>query len=523
MKAKTRDDLVRFKDENRQLRDKLKKLKQVHDDFIKYKFISNAAEDFMTLINKNYEYEAVNRSYCREHNQKKADILGKKVYEVWGRESFQSNIKDFLDRCFQGEIVRYQDWFNFASEGRGFYDVIYYPYYNQKNEITHSAVVTRNITKQKNIEIALRKSREEYKKLVEGSFDLIFSLDTKLKFKFVSRASERLFGLKIGQIKNKAFRELFIGTESNTLKSTLEKLKNRKKLEAVQLRLETGEAEIAFVELNALPIFEDGEFTGYQGVIRDLSKRKKLERRQKHLEHELIKERRLASIGMLTSGLAHNLRTPLSVILGTVQLMELEGKDSEKVEMIKNAGKKIEKITESMMTKLKREQEESRQPVNLNQLLKNELEIMKGDLKFKNEIEREYNFCEEMPDIMGVYNNFSQALTNIINNAMDSMYGRQEKKLSISTKVKDGKIIISIKDTGCGIEKKNIEKLFDPFYTSKPVSVPEGSDEPRGTGLGLYSCYNMLKPYKAKFNIHSEMDKGTDFEVQIPVKVNQVV
>ncbi|MCF7885038.1 MAG: PAS domain S-box protein [Candidatus Marinimicrobia bacterium] len=506
---------------NRQLRNRLEKLEKLRNEYSKYKFISNAAEDFMTLINRDYEYEAVNKSYCKEHQKEKAEILGHKVYEVWGEKAFQKNIKAFLDRCFQGKIVRYQDWFNFVNKGRGFYDVIYYPYYNQDDKITHSAVVTRNITKQKNIEIELRNSREKYRKLVEGSFDLIFTLDPQLKFQFVSSASERLFGLQADQIKNKNFEQVFFDSETHSVKEALEKLNHKKKLEAVQLILKTDDSDDAYIELNALPIIDEGEFKGYQGVVRDLTIRKKMEKKQKHLEHELIKEHRLASIGMLTSGLAHNIRSPLTVILGSIQLLEMDDQGSDKINMIKNAAKRIQNITDSMMTKLRKQQDESKQNINLNELLKNELEIMKGDLNFKHKIEKEYNFCDNMPEIRGVYNDFSQALTNIINNAVDSMYDQEEKKLRVATQVKDDHIYINIEDTGCGIEKENIPKLFDPFYTSKPKSVPEGSEEPKGTGLGLYSCYNMLKPYEAKFNVHSEVNKGTNFEVIIPVQINQ--
>ena len=162
MTKKSNPDPQNLAKENQQLQAELNKLKKIRDELSKYKFISNAAEDFMTLVNKNYEYEAVNQSYCREHGIEKSAVLGKQVFQVWGRESFEENIKNYLDLCFKGEIVRYQDWFNFASKGRGYYDVIYYPYYNQDDKVTHSAVVTRNITKQKNIEIALRKSKEKY-------------------------------------------------------------------------------------------------------------------------------------------------------------------------------------------------------------------------------------------------------------------------------------------------------------------------------------------------------------------------
>src|SRR6056297_1242993 len=121
----------------------------------KFQFISNAAEDFMTLINRKYEYVAVNNSYCREHKMIKTKILGQKVYDVWGKEAFNHTLKDILKRCFKGETIHYQDWFQFENSKEGYYDVVYYPYYDENRKITHVAVVTRDITRLKTTELEL--------------------------------------------------------------------------------------------------------------------------------------------------------------------------------------------------------------------------------------------------------------------------------------------------------------------------------------------------------------------------------
>ena len=149
-----------LKEDNNQKAKEIEELESHIKELAKYQFISDAAEDFMTLINKKYEYVAVNESYCREHQKRKEDILGKKVYEVWGKESFNNFIKDILKKCFKGEIHHYQDWFHFENNRAGYYDVIYYPYYDENQAITHVAVVTRDITKLKNTEMDLKKSED---------------------------------------------------------------------------------------------------------------------------------------------------------------------------------------------------------------------------------------------------------------------------------------------------------------------------------------------------------------------------
>ena len=501
-----------------------KALKGKLDEMAKYQFISNAAEDLMTLINKKYEYVAVNNSYCRQHAKNIYDILGKKVAQVWGKKSFNMYIKDILKRCFKGEIVRYQDWFEFENDKTGFYDVVYYPYYDEFDSITHVAVVTRDITKLKNTELDLQKSEDKYRNLIDSSFDMIFRMNVNYIFTFVSSASKRLFNLFPDSIIGKDFSEVFFSDEKNGIQILQDTLVNGKNIEAVKLRIKTGGDDYNYIEINALPLFENNQIIGFQGIIRDLALRMKLEKKQKELEAELMKEHRLASIGLLTSGLAHNIRSPLTAIMGAVQLIQMGGtaQKLDVLNIIQTSAKKIELITDSMMDKLRKEQDEKKVELNINDVLKNELEILKSNLVFKHSIEKDINLSEYIPNIWGVYNNFSQAFANIIQNAMDSMYGKEEKVLKVKTILDDDRIIISIIDSGCGIKKENISKLFDPFYTSKPKSVPDDSDEPKGTGLGLYSCYNMLKPYKIKLHVTSQLQLGTTFDIVIPVKINQI-
>ena len=106
----------------------------------------------MTLINRDCVYEVVNRAYCRAHQKEADEIIGGTVASVWGEAAFKEVIKGCLDRCFDGEEVQYDAWFKFSGEGRRFYSVLYYPYRDHNGEITHAAVVSRDITERKEAE-----------------------------------------------------------------------------------------------------------------------------------------------------------------------------------------------------------------------------------------------------------------------------------------------------------------------------------------------------------------------------------
>ncbi|QTA79524.1 Two component system response regulator/histidine kinase, PAS domain-containing [Desulfonema limicola] len=120
----------------------------------KYEFIANASKDFMSLIDRNYIYKAVNKAYCDAHKKKREDIIGRSAADIWHEDRFNNNIKQYLDKCFAGNEVNYEQWFQFDGSERQCYNVSYYPYYNEKGEVTHAAVVSRDVT-------AYRQAEEE--------------------------------------------------------------------------------------------------------------------------------------------------------------------------------------------------------------------------------------------------------------------------------------------------------------------------------------------------------------------------
>lgn len=132
------------------------------DEILKrYEFVVNAHNEYMSLINKNYEYELVNDAYCRAHNFTRDQIIGKSVLDLWSKEVFDKKIRGYLERCFAGETIRLEESFVFSGERKRYYSVTYYPYSNQKSEVTHVVVVTSDITERKEAELALRESNEK--------------------------------------------------------------------------------------------------------------------------------------------------------------------------------------------------------------------------------------------------------------------------------------------------------------------------------------------------------------------------
>ncbi len=263
---------------------------------------------------------------------------------------------------------------------------------------------------------------------------------------------------------------------------------------------------------------------------------------QKQLQTQLAQAEKLSAIGRLAQGIAHNLLTPLTVIRGRTQLIFEDTRDcfeeilpdffsqkaGRKAEMpariaeiydnirqelfaIERGGKTMEEIIDNLMYKSRQEQEEHKQLVEINDLLWQELKFLNGDPRFKHQIKKVYNFCESPLYVEGIYSDFSQSFSNIIGNAIDAMEDCEEPVLTVTTCCNEEYVYIDFHDTGVGIPEENIPHLFEPFFTTKSFS----GESLTGTGLGLHSCYQLLSPYGAKFEVRSQPG-DTTFTVKMP-------
>jgi two-component system NtrC family sensor kinase len=270
-------------------------------------------------------------------------------------------------------------------------------------------------------------------------------------------------------------------------------------------------------------------------IVQDITLRKKL-------QAQLMQAEKLSAIGRLAQGIAHNLITPLTVIKGRTQLISEEVREcfeerlpsllgrvvGRKSEMpsdiagvyddicqellaIERGSQTMQEIIDNLMYKSRREQEQQKQLIDVNDLLWHELKFLDGDPRFKHDIGKVYSFYKEPLYIEGIYSDFSQSFSNIIRNAIDAMEGCEEPVLTITTRCDKEYVFVDIHDTGVGIPLENTPHLFEPFFTTKPIS----GGTITGTGLGLHSCYQLLSPYGAQFEVKSQPG-DTTFTVKIP-------
>jgi len=147
----------------------------------RYDFIVNTVRDLMSVINRDYQYEAVNEAWCQAMNRERDEVVGRPVAEVWGDDAFVSSIQRMVDRCLDGEVTADQQWLNLPGLGRCFCDVLYYPFRDQDGTVTHAICVTRDVTMQRQASEALREAKEVAEAAARAKSDFLANMSHEIR------------------------------------------------------------------------------------------------------------------------------------------------------------------------------------------------------------------------------------------------------------------------------------------------------------------------------------------------------
>jgi PAS domain S-box-containing protein len=237
------------------------------------------------------------------------------------------------------------------------------------------------------------------------------------------------------------------------------------------------------------------------------------------LESQLLQAQKMEAIGLLASGVAHNVNSPLSAIIMTAEMAQISHPEVEEFGDILQAAARIGEIISNLTKKSRLEQSGDAMEVDVNQMVKTELKFLEANLFFKHNVELTLNLEPGLPRIHGLYSDFSQCCQNLFQNALDALESAAECRLHVLTRFKREKnqIELCIRDSGCGIPSAQINRIFEPFYTTKAESDMVDPRKPSGTGLGLSTTRQLLSKYDASITVESRSGEGTEFCIHFPV------
>lgn len=240
------------------------------------------------------------------------------------------------------------------------------------------------------------------------------------------------------------------------------------------------------------------------------------------MEAQLTQSEKLSSIGLLAAGVAHEVNTPLAVISSYAQMLTKHMRDDERLAPV------LEKITQQTfraseivngLLNFSRTSGSEFTNVDLNELLRDTLVLLEHQLKTA-QIRVETNFDPQLPPIHGNRGKLQQVVLNLMLNAKDAMFGLPNSTLRIATFRGTGRVLVRIQDTGTGIEREHLNRIYDPFFTTK-TKPQEGGH--KGTGLGLAVTYGIMQEHAGKIHVESEVGVGTAFQLEFPVSAGRVL
>lgn len=267
------------------------------------------------------------------------------------------------------------------------------------------------------------------------------------------------------------------------------------------------DGEPFYTQLLISPILDnENKVTGYFGIHRDLSEKKTLEK-------QLIHTQKMESIGTLAAGIAHEVGNPLASISALVQVAQRYTTDNlvkEKLELVKNQVNRISKIIRDLVD-FSRPSNFEFDLTDINKNLTDAVEITKVGVKAKDVI-FEINLNPNIPLLHLVADQIQQVFVNILLNAADAILEseKKDKKITITSEInEDNEVVINFSDNGTGISEENIPKIFEPFFTTKK--------EGKGTGLGLWVSYGIIKSFQGDIKVSSIWGEGTTFTITLPI------
>ncbi len=319
---------------------------------------------------------------------------------------------------------------------------------------------------------------------------------------YFGMGSEIMFGWQKNEIILKNVNLLHDEEDAKTkLPSILEKVRNSGRYE-LEMELVKKDGQRFPVMMTVSQFLDpDGKLMGYTFIVKDITEQKKL-------EYQVFQSEKLAAIGQLSAGMAHEINNPLFVISGRLELtLEDSSLPTDVRENLNIASGQVERIRKlaDRMLKFARQGSLKSEIININETIENVLPFLSYQKLPAVKIEIEKDLASDLELVKADLNQMQEVFLNLLINAHQSM--TKEGKIKIRTQNLPNQFIeIRISDTGIGIEAQHLKNIFMPFFSTKK----------EGTGLGLSICYNIIKTHGGYIDIETEVNKGTTFIIKLP-------
>jgi PAS domain S-box-containing protein len=472
-----------------------------------YLMLLEAIPSSVLMIDRNMGIIFANRNFLEKSRRCMDDTVGRHLEEI-----FPETILDHLNLTRQIGLVFEQ---NQSTEGRrlsyrapGVPLRIYYyrllPF-SWDDTVESVMLLMNDVTEQTRLSEEVRRVERHLASVVDSASDIIVSTDIEGKILSWNHAAEKTSGFSFTEVLDHLLYDYFDPEARAHIYSVLEEMKTRKQSHMEEWLLITKNAEPVPVSwVCSLMKDESARAVGMVAVGRDLTEQRKL-------EAQLVQSQKFNALGVMAGGIAHEIRNPLAICSSGAQFLMDADIDAdfqkECAEKIHANIKRASSIIENLLSYARPSASPEVEKINLTDLAK-EIVALIGNQARIQKIQVKTRLPYRSVVISGNAGLLQQVFINLCINAIQAM--PQGGLLVLEVKPTRHEVLISISDTGRGIPSENLDKIFDPFYTTSPVGM--------GTGLGLSICYSIIQQHCGAIEVESIEGRGSCFTVRLPLQ-----
>jgi PAS domain S-box-containing protein len=474
---------------------------------------------FPTLILKpDKTIIAANEIFLGQIKEDSSNIVGKTCKEIFRKHFPSLYFPCSGNECPLEKVVKHKTGQSVllkiprSGNRERWEDRVFSPILGDDGEVEYIIESFRDVTRVKTLEKMYSGVWELIDKVVQSSVQAILASDRKGSIILMNHAAEELFGYSAQDCRKLDIRNFY---PEGVAVEIMKRLRDETyggpgKLPLTKVSIVTKDGSQVPVEMTAAIIYEDEQEAATAAIFTDLREKQAVEKRLLETQTQLMQSEKMASMGKLAAGVAHEINNPLTSILLYGNLMY------EKMEQIHPMRRNLEYIIEDAqrckeivknLLAYSRQSNPSKGVFQLGKLVEDSLGLIHDQKLFMN-VRILKEIAEDPIYINADKNQLCQVVINLIINAIDAMNGKGTLSFSVYENTKDAKAYLEVGDTGCGISEENISKIFDPFFTTKELG--------KGTGLGLSMAYGIMEENQGRIFVKETGPLGTVISLVLP-------
>lgn len=475
----------------------------------------------LMVVNREMTISMVNEPFLQYMNIRREDVLGRPCYRI--RYGLDRPCGESGKTCYFEQVLRTRRTVSTIHEyarenGDVCFDVITVsPMLDEKGEVLQLVEVSRDGTDRIRLEREARKSNVFFQNVIQSTVDGIVVVDTRGNVLIFNEGMENLTGYSAREIMEHGHLESFY--DMDVARENMKKMRSDRygppgKLNPTAMSVKTKGGEEIPVTLTASLIIIDGKETGSVGIFTDMREILKMRKDLEEAHLQLVQSEKIASVGRMAAGVAHEINNPLSGVLIYAELLKeaLSGRPEhiKDVQEIIDQTLRCKKIVSELL-------EFSRQSIgktssfSLHRLINQCLNLLIHQALFQN-IQVSTRIDRDIPQMVGDMGQLQQVFTNLFINAAHAMDGKGKLRITCDYNADDGRFILKVSDTGPGIPEALRDKIFDIFFTTKEVG--------KGTGLGLSISKNIVELHGGSITFECPPGGGTTFIIELPLRLS---